>query len=131
MRAIDTNIVVRVVTADDPVQSPLARAVVAAGDVLVPITVILEAAWVLRRFYGYNDILAATAMHDFSRLPGVAVEHADRLAPAVAHAGRGMDFADALHLAAAEGCEALLTFDRAFVQASAGAGGPPVRDASA
>ena len=35
-----------------------------------------------------------------------------------------MDFADALHLGAAAGCEAMLTFDRRFIEA---AGDAPVR----
>lgn len=38
----------------------------------------------------------------------------------------GMDFADALHLAASKGCETFLTLDQSFARAAARADGPPV-----
>ena len=38
------------------------------------------------------------------------------LADALDRAEKGMDFADALHLGAAAQCEAMLTFDRRFIE---------------
>jgi predicted nucleic acid-binding protein len=48
VKAIDTNLLVRLVARDEPEQVREATAVLAAGDVLVLPTVILEAGWVLR-----------------------------------------------------------------------------------
>ena len=118
MRAIDTNVLVRFLAGDDPDQSPRARALVEAGELLVPLTVMLEAEWVLRSVYGHKGPQVAAALRAFAGLPGVAVEAPERLAAALDRAEAGMDFADALHLGAAEGCEALLTFDRRFVKAA-------------
>ena len=118
MRAIDTNVVVRFLAGDDPDQSPKARTLVEAGDLFVSLTVILEAEWVLRSVYGHKGPQVAAALRAFAGLPGMSVEAPGRLAAALDRAEAGMDFADALHLGGAEGCEALLTFDRRFVKAA-------------
>ena len=115
MRAIDTNVVVRYLTRDDPVQAPRARAVVDAGPVFVSTTVLLESEWVLRSVYGFAGTQVAQAIRDFAGLPGVSVESPTLLAEALVRAEQGMDFADALHLGAASRCEAMLTFDRRFI----------------
>ena len=115
MRAIDTNVVVRYLTRDDPVQAPRARAVVDAGPVFVSTTVLLESEWVLRSAYGFAGTQVAQAIRDFAGLPGVSVESPTLLAEALVRAEQGMDFADALHLGAASRCEAMLTFDRRFI----------------
>ena len=115
MRAIDTNVVVRYLTGDDPVQAPKARAAVDAGPVFASTTVLLESEWVLRSVYGFSAIEVAQALRDFAGLPGVSVENPLLLAEALLRAEQGMDFADALHLGAAAQCEAMLTFDRRFI----------------
>ena len=116
MRAIDTNVVVRYLTGDDPVQGPRARAAVDAGSVFASTTVLLESEWVLRSVYGFSALEVAQALRDFAGLPGVSVENPVLLAEALLRAERGMDFADALHLGAAARCEAMLTFDRRFIE---------------
>lgn len=118
MRAIDTNVVVRFLAGDDPAQSPKARALVEAGDLFVPLTVMLETEWVLRSVYGHKGPQVAAALRAFAGLPGISVEAPERLAEALDRAEAGMDFADALHLGGTNGCDALLTFDRRFVKAA-------------
>jgi len=61
MRAIDTNIVIRYLTADDPDQTAKAKAVVDAGQVFVSTTVLLECEWVLRSVYDFSrhEVVAA------------------------------------------------------------------------
>ena len=122
MRAIDTNVLVRFLTNDDPKQSPKARAVVAAGDAYVATTVFLEAEWVLRSAYGYGSPDIASAFATFAGLPGVTLEDPDLLALALASTEAGLDFADALHLGRAQGCEAFVTFDRELIKAAKGLG---------
>jgi predicted nucleic-acid-binding protein len=48
MLAIDTNLVVRDLMGDHPMQSARARKVIDSGDVYVAISALLETEWVLR-----------------------------------------------------------------------------------
>ena len=116
MRAVDTNIVVRYLTGDDPAQAARASAVIDAGDVFVGTTVLLESEWVLRSVYGFSGSEVAAALRAFAGLPEVSVESPAMLAEALDRAENGMDFADALHLGAAARCKAMLTFDRRFIE---------------
>lgn len=122
MRAIDTNILVRYLTGDHPEQSPKARALVDGHDVHVATTVMLESEWVLRSVYGFSAAQVCDGLRAFAGLPRVSVENPALLAEALARAGKGMDFADALHLGAGSECEAMMTFDRKFIKAAQVAG---------
>ena len=115
MRALDTNIIVRYLTGDEPGQAARAKAVIDAGDVFVGTTVLLESEWVLRSAYGFSAKDVAAALRAFAGLPGVSVDSPAQLAEALDRAENGMDFADALHLGAAARCGALLTFDRRLI----------------
>ena len=119
MRAVDTNIIVRYLTGDEPEQASRARSAIDAGDVFAATTVLLESEWVLRSVYGFSAREVAAALRAFAGLPGVSVENPTRLADALGRVEQGIeqlwDFADALHLGAAARCEALLTFDRRFI----------------
>ena len=53
MRAIDTSVLVRYLTGDEPEQAARARAAVDAGGILASMTVLLESEWVLRSVYGF------------------------------------------------------------------------------
>jgi len=112
MIAIDTNVLVRFLTADHPEQSPKAKALIDAEDVFVCTTVLLETEWVLRSAYGFSSVEAATALTAFCGLPRVNLEDAALAAEALDWTARGMDFADALHVAKARGCDTFATFDR-------------------
>ena len=121
MRAIDTNIVVRYLTGDEPGQAAKARATINAGQVFVSTTVLLESEWVLRSVYDFAKAEVAAALRAFAGLPGVTVESPVLTAEALDRAEKGMDFADALHLGAAAQCEAMLTFDHRFIELARGA----------
>ena len=116
MRAVDTNVVVRYLTGDHPEQAARARAAIDGGPVFATTTVMLESEWVLRSVYGFAATEVAAALRSFSGLPNVSVENSILLADALDRAETGMDFADALHLGAAARCEAMLTFDRQFIE---------------
>ena len=120
MRAIDTNIVVRFLVADDKSQARKARAVIEAGDIFIASTVLLESEWVLRSGYELAPDRITAALRGLAGLPGVTVEAPASLASAVDWMGKGMDFADALHLAKAESCSAFLSFDRKLAKVAAG-----------
>ena len=116
MLAIDTNVIVRYLTADHPAQSAKARALVDGEDVFVCTTVLLETEWVLRSAYGLTPVEVARALGAFAGLSRVKLEDAMLTAKALDWTNRGMDFADALHLAKAEGCDAMVSFDRRFAR---------------
>ena len=116
MRAVDTNVVVRYLTGDDPIQAAKAREVIDAGNVFVSTTVFLESEWVLRSVYGFSGNDVTSALRAFAGLPSIEVESPELLAEVLDRMEKGMDFADALHLGAAAGCEAMLSFDREFIE---------------
>lgn len=120
MIAVDTNVVVRYLTADDPIQSPAARALVDHEDILFLTTVALETEWVLRSVYALPPSEVASRIASFAGLPTVRVEQPAELMRALDHFRAGLDFADALHLVGAGGCDGFVTFDRRLV-ARAGA----------
>ena len=111
MRAVDTNILARYYIRDDAAQGRIAASVLSAGDVFVPKTVILELGWVLRYVADQSENSVIECLAHLVALPGVTVEDRDEIEVALSHCRSGIDFADALHLAASKSCSELLTFD--------------------
>jgi predicted nucleic acid-binding protein len=128
MIAIDTNVVVRYLTGDDPDQSYRARALIDGQTVFVPVTVVLETAWVLRSAYGFPAADTIRALRSFGGLTTVTIEDAGPVAAALDLAETGMDLADALHLVRSAHCKGFASFDRRFVTSARAAGQSQVRD---
>jgi predicted nucleic acid-binding protein len=118
MLAIDTNIILRYLTADHPRQSRAAKTLIDSERVFVCTTVLLEAEWGLRSVYGFASVEVAKTLGAFAGLPNVTLEDATLSAKALRWAAGGMDFADALHLASAQGCEAFVSFDRRLARSA-------------
>ncbi len=116
MLAIDTNLIVRYLTGDQPQQSRKAKALIDSELVFVCKTVLLETAWVLRSVFGFTPTEIAKALTDLAGLPSVTLEDAAIVATALNWMAGGMDFADALHLANAQGSDAFVTFDRGLAK---------------
>jgi predicted nucleic-acid-binding protein len=114
MIAIDTNIIVRFLTRDDPVQAARARALLETGSVFVLRTVVLETAWVLRTRYRFDRAAIASGLRQLLGLPGVTIEEPNTMAQALDLHDQGFDFADALHLASSGRADAFATFDHAL-----------------
>jgi predicted nucleic acid-binding protein len=127
MLAIDTNVVVRYVTGDHPTQSARAKTLVETERLFVGMTVLLETEWVLRSVYGFSAAMICKALRAFAGLPHVTVERPAMVAQALDWTAGGVDFADALHLAAAAECEAFMTFDQRFATVADRLGALPVR----
>src|SRR3974377_2398330 len=111
MRALDTDVVVRYLTNDDADQAARARRLLAPEQEFVPLTVLLEAEWVLRAVYGFAAPRVIAALRGFAGLPHVVVESAATAACALDWAEH-LDFADALHLAAARSHDGFVSFDK-------------------
>lgn len=119
LTTLDTNVVVRLLIGDDPLQTPIAEQAflqaIASGGVYLPDVVLAEVAWVLR---GY-DLDRPTRFQLLERLVrtrGVVVDDIDAVIDALEHFRQGGDLADQLILARATSAGALpvLSFDRRF-----------------
>ena len=112
--------VVRLLTGDDREPAAGAKALLAGNRVFVALTVMLATEWVPRSAYGFERGRVVEGLTAFAGLEAVVVERPQLLAEALRRCASGMDFTDALHLAAAEGCEGFVTFDRRLVAAASG-----------
>ena len=116
MIALDTNVLARLLLADDAAQ--LARVKTLLGkkqNYTAPITVMLELVWVLEA----NNCTPPDIEHGINLLLGLANFHpanAQELKQALAWYADGMDFADALHLALSQDAKQFVTFDKKFVK---------------
>ena len=115
MRAVDTNVLVRLLTRDDARQVASAEAFVASGA-WVPHLAIAEAGWVLTSVYGREPEAVATAVEMLLSHQHLTVQDADVVAAAVALFRRqpGVGFSDCLMVEVARkaGHTPLGTFDR-------------------
>ncbi len=120
MIGLDTNVLVRFLTFDDPRQSPRAAQILEQElsedePGFVSVVVLAELSWVLASRYGRGRAAIAEVMEGLLRLDCLQLEHPRAVATAVtAAAENNADFADALivAIAAEMGCAKTLTFDR-------------------
>ena len=119
MIAIDTNILVRLVTRDDDVQAKRAAALFEREEIFVSKTVLLETEWVLRFSYELTRPVILNALKNAVGLPQVTVEDSPAVAEALAFFETGMDFADALHLASGREAVRFATFDERLKKSAA------------
>jgi len=120
--AVDTNVLVRLLTGDEPKQETAARSLFASETIWIAKTVLLETAWVLRSLYGFEE----NAIHDaFTKLLGlknVKVEDESSVAAALALTMHGIELADAMHLSSRPPEAVFVSFDKSFVQRARRAG---------
>jgi predicted nucleic-acid-binding protein len=120
MISLDTNILVRLLTNDEPRQTRKARvaldqAVQDQHRIWVSLVVVCELVWILRRLYGYDKaqvIVAVTALLKFS---GLELENPKAIKKALDQfAHSPADFSDILlgHLSMEQGAAHVLTFDK-------------------
>lgn len=122
--AVDTNVLVRAVVQDDPVQSAIAAQVLTEADLIaVALPSLCEFVWVLRRVYGFQAADVASAIRALLATANVEVNR-----PAV-EAGlvvleAGGDFADGViaYECAWLGGETFVSFDRKAVSLLAARG---------
>lgn len=120
MIGVDTNIIVRLLTRDDESQFRKAEKIFAGEQVFIADTVILETEWVLRYAYQFKSDEIGQAFTKLLGLVNVHVNNSEKLHRVLELHGRGLDFADAMHLAAGFSCGTFFTFDKAFVHRAEG-----------
>jgi predicted nucleic-acid-binding protein len=118
MLAVDTNVLVRYLTADDPAQSARAQALIDGHETYIGITVLIETEWVLRSGYGYPLARIANAFRILAGSPNIVLEDSNTVSQALEWLDMGIDFAGALHLLRAQNCEAFVSFDRDLIRAA-------------
>jgi predicted nucleic-acid-binding protein len=117
---LDTNVLLRFLLQDEPIQSPIATRIVEqelseATPGFVSAVVLAEVAWVLESRYRLPQSDIAAVMEGLLRLDGLRLEHPLAVAAAVtATTEKNVDFADSLIslIAKDAGCATTLTFDR-------------------
>lgn len=119
MIAIDTNVIVRFLTADDEGQYGRAKAIFAGQqEIFIADTVILECEWVLRYAYEFSPQQINHAFTSLLGLAHVKLSNPARMQQVLSMHLQGLDFADALHLASsAEQAHTFFTFDKKLVRA--------------
>ncbi len=71
MVAVDTNIIVRLLTQDDELQYQKSLEIFQTQTIFIPDTVILETEWVLRFAYKLKPVEICTALRKLFGLPNV------------------------------------------------------------
>ena len=119
MRAIDTNVLVRIAVHDDVRQAAAAETFV-SGGAWVSISVVLETAWVLETGYDRTPTQIATAIELFLDHEDLVVQDADVVGRAVTvfrkHPSVGFSDCLILEQARKAGHLPLGTFDRALAK---------------
>jgi predicted nucleic acid-binding protein len=114
--AVDTNVIIRLLTGDDQKQSARAKRLFETEAIWLSKTVLLEAEWILRRLYQLDRAQVVGALIALAALPNVSCEDDAAVAEALDWALKGLDFADALHLASARSARRFATFDAALAK---------------
>jgi predicted nucleic-acid-binding protein len=124
MIGLDTNVLLRYVTQDDPEQSPkasrLIESLTAESPGYLTVVSIIELAWVLTGCYGGTKEEIRKVLETLLRARELVIAEADTVWKALCvYRNSRADFADCLieRLANAAGCSYTVSFDRNAVKA--------------
>ena len=123
MIALDTNVLIRYLTRDNPEQAEAARALLQGlttnGPGFICREVVIEVVWVLERSYRFRRERIANIVVELMATDTLVIEDDNDVAQAAAAYREGSaDFSDLMILAAANrvGAQPLYTFDRRFAR---------------
>jgi predicted nucleic-acid-binding protein len=120
MKGLDTNVLIRYLTQDDPVQSPRATETIdkrftQESPGFISLVTMAETVWVLDSVYGLPDGEIADTVERILQADTLAVQNEQQVFTAMVALRRGWGgFSDALiaALGAWAGCDGTLTFDK-------------------
>ncbi len=121
MISLDTNALARLLIVDDARQSAAVARLVERERVVLLRTVLLECEWVLRSRFGLQRARIATFFANLADTQNIVIEDDIQVRAALRCYAAGMDFADAMHLAAAQDLT-LHTFDTRLARRAARGG---------
>jgi predicted nucleic-acid-binding protein len=124
MIGLDTNILIRYLTQDDPIQSVkaneiLERRLTRTNPGFVSVVVVVEAVWVLDRAYSLTGQEIAAAVERLLQVEALVIENEQEVFTAMLALKQGHGtFADALiaELGARAGCTRTLTFHQKAIR---------------
>ena len=123
MIALDTNVLIRYLTRDNPEQAEAARALLQGlttnGPGFICREVVIEVVWVLERSYRFRRERIADIVVELVATDTLVIEDDNDVAQAAAAYREGSaDFSDLVILAAANrvGAQPVYTFDRRFAR---------------
>lgn len=117
MIGLDTNILARYYVDDEndseaQKQQQAAKRLFESGQSLkVSKTVLLELEWVLRGYYKFDPVEVISVFEHLLSQSHIHIESRSEVEQAISGLGDGLDFADALHHAYYQDCEAMASFD--------------------
>lgn len=119
MPALDTNVLVRYLIADDRKQFELAKQFIEEAitneALFIPLSVSVELEWVLRSLYEIKKVMIITTFNRLLEAREIEFQEESAIEIALSlYAENNADFADCLHIASAhtQGRVPLVTFDR-------------------
>lgn len=120
MIGLDTNVLVRYITQDDPIQSRKAARLIERGlsvrsPGFVGVVAMVETSWVLDRAYGFSKGEIASAIERILQIEVLQVEFEEQVFSAMIDLrDQRSSFADSLiaALGVRAGCSRTVTFDR-------------------
>jgi predicted nucleic-acid-binding protein len=120
MTGLDTNILVRYLTQDDPAQFQAALHLLTrkSATFFVPDLVLVEVDWVLSGVYGWTSDEIAETLARLLTIHNLVFEDEGRIRGALKSIRSGADLSDALIAALSQerGCQELATFDKGLLK---------------
>ncbi len=116
MKAIDTNLIIRLLLDDDPEQSAAVKRLLTDTDVVIIPTVLVETLWVLASCYGASREQLVSSIELLAKHPRITIGEDTQGAEFLRLWRGGLDAEDAAHLAFAGDAAAFVTFDRDLVK---------------
>lgn len=99
MLAVDSDVLIRLITRDNAAQSRRAARLFQTHEIELSRTVLLETARILAESFGFERERVLDALQAVAGLPGVRVENAREVSRAIELSRAGLDFAEAMHIA--------------------------------
>ena len=125
MIGLDTNVILRYIMQDDPVQARQATALIesltADEPGFIPLIVLVEMVWVLFSAYRLNRHQVAQVLEQLAQLKEIRLDSTDLVLKALRIFKAGSaDFSDCLieRIAANQGCQKTVTFDIAAAKSA-------------
>ena len=117
MIAVDTNVILRLLTREPEAQFKSAKALFERGGLFISSPVVFEVFFTLTgTILAFSDEDALNALEALFSLPEVLVQDVATFEAAIGHARQGLPFKDACVLAFSREADELVTFDRQFAK---------------